>query len=110
VFEITPKAVFRHTSQAESLWTMSYQLLFFTRRKHAICFVLPILILLFSIWAYGQASSGSAQQHYKKGVELLEKQQLDAAIEELSLSTRMMPGFADAQRPQCARYCEGQKR
>src|SRR4029077_7427928 len=75
---------------------MSYQAFHFMRREHAICSVLPILMLLFSIWAYGQTTSGSAQQHYKKGVELLEKQQLDAAIAELSLSTRMNPGFADA--------------
>ena len=75
---------------------MSYQAFHFGRRKQAICFVLPILISLLSIWAYGQASSGSALQHYKKGVAALEKQQLDAAIVELSLSTKINPRFADA--------------
>jgi len=106
VFEITPKAVFRHTSRLKA-FGHDYPTPFFHATQARDMFCLPILILLFFHFGVRQASSGSAQQHYKKGVELLEKQQLDAAIAELSLSTRMNPGFADAQ--QCARNARPEK-
>src|SRR6266496_11515 len=76
---------------------MNYQELFFARRKQPTWIVLPLLILFTSLWAYGQREpSQGARQHYKKGVELLEKQQLEEAIAELSSATKLNPKLVDA--------------
>ena len=56
------------------------------------------LVLLLCLPAAGQkqAPVPAAEQHYERGVALLDKQQLDEAITELVLATRLNPRSADA--------------
>ena len=57
-----------------------------------------VLVLLVGTGVKAQRSSaaGTAESHYQKGIELLEKQQLESAIAKLLAATRLKPRFADA--------------
>src|SRR6266545_6987923 len=64
-----------------------------TRMLHILVLV---LLVMTSVQAQRSSAVGGAETHYKKGIELLEKQQLEPAITELLAATRLKPRFADA--------------
>ncbi len=57
-----------------------------------------VVVLLVGTGVKAQSSSaaGAAESHYQKGIELLQKEQLESAIAELLAATRLKPRFADA--------------
>src|SRR5437868_11793858 len=60
--------------------------------KHSIL----VLLICHSPVLAQRKPAVSAEQHFSRGVALLEKQQGDPAIEELRLAIKMKPGFAEA--------------
>src|SRR5918911_5024365 len=63
---------------------------------HSVWLVLSLSLLWVTGYGQKQAPAPEAEQHYNKGVAYLEKRQLDEAITELVLATRLDPHSADA--------------
>ena len=66
------------------------------RPHNAIWIVVLVLVLLCSVFVNGQKESRGARHHYEKGIELLEKQELDQAIAELLAATKLNPKLVNA--------------